>query len=168
MNLFTGEASDAYFGGDVSPTVRQLLQQAAEAGPDQRAALLWTAQATAPTQLAVYYALYKHHAGRREFELAERAAQRGLAEAARQAGWPTGEPLAGTDFQAEGPARFWLFTLKALGFIALRSGRVAEARTRLERLAALGASARVGDEVTAALLQAVSEAESGQRSGFRP
>jgi homocitrate synthase NifV len=52
---------------------------------------------------------------------AERAASKGLAEAARQAGlpqdWRTSVPP-GIDFNVNGPARFWLFTLKALAFIA--------------------------------------------------
>lgn len=154
MNLFTGESADHFFGGDVHAATRALLHQAAHAAPDQRTVLLWTAQATAPTQLAVYYALYKHHASRREFELAERAATRALAEAARQSGLDRREPQP-QDFQHDGPARFWLFTLKALAFIALRSGRPDEARAHLARVAALGPDARVGDEVIDALLRAV-------------
>lgn len=162
MNLFTGEAADAFFGGDVPPAVRSLLHQAAEAGTDRRGALLWTAQALAPDCLAVYYALYKHHAGRREFELAERAARRGLAEAALQAELPTyGEDAwqtvtadCGIDFRANGPARFWLFTLKALAFIRLRSGRLAEARALLLKIEQLEPDARIGNEVIGSLLDA--------------
>ncbi|WP_372527371.1 hypothetical protein [Piscinibacter sp.] len=89
MNLVTGETSDEYFGGDTPPAVRRLLEQAAAALPSEREALLWTAQVTAPECLAVYYLLYKFHAQQRQFELAERAARKGLAAAARQAGLPT-------------------------------------------------------------------------------
>lgn len=177
MNLFTGEAADAFFGGEVPEALRGLLHQAATAPVAERAALLWTAQALAPTCLAVYYALYKHHAGQREFAQAERAARRGLDEAARQAGiGDDGRPLAlgagatlGTsgpapavDYLADGPARFWLFTRKALAFIALRSGRPAEARAHLGVVAALGAQARVGDEVIAQLLAAAEQASADQ------
>jgi len=159
MNLFTGESADGFFGGEVPGAVRELLHQAAAARPGDRAALLWTAQAIAPDNLAVYYALYKHHAGQRELELAERAAERGLAEAARQAGIDAeGRPLASgdaaPDFGANGPARFWLFTQKALAFIHLRSGRLAQARERLARIERLGPDARVGDDVLSALLKA--------------
>jgi len=159
MNLFTGESADEFFGGSVPDAVRRLLHEAARASRGEVGALLWTAQALAPQCLAVYYALYKHHAGRREFEAAERAARRGLQEAARQAGlgadWrlltPAGLP-AGVDFGANGPARFWLFTLKALAFIALRSRRPAEAREMLAKISELGHGARIGDEVITTLL----------------
>lgn len=159
MNILTGEASDDFFGGDVPAAARELLHQAARAQAEQRATLLWTAQAIAPRSLAILYALCKHHAGRREFEHAERAALRGLQEAARQVGLPEdwralerSAPPPGIDFHSDGPARFWLFMLKALAFIGLRSGRPDEARELLDLLAGVGAAARVGDEVTAALL----------------
>lgn len=148
MNIVTGESSDAFFGGEVPQAVRDLLHQATQgsgaAAAAQRPALLWTAQAIAPTCLAVYHALYKHHASRREFDLAERAALRGLMEAARLAGIDNqGQRLAPADrsvthdatdeaapvdFGSDGPARFWLFTRKALAFICLRTGRPDEAR----------------------------------------
>ncbi|EHR69884.1 hypothetical protein BurJ1DRAFT_1011 [Burkholderiales bacterium JOSHI_001] len=159
MNLFTGEASDAFFGGEVPTAVHALVHQAAEAPSDQRATLLWTAQALAPACLATYYALYKHHAGRREFDLAERAAQRGLAEAALQAGLPADwralpGPGPAVDFQQDGPARFWLFTLKALAFIHLRSGRPNLARELLAQIDRLDPQARIGGDVIAELLRA--------------
>jgi hypothetical protein len=165
MNLSTGEASDAFFGGEVPQAVRDLLHQAARlSGTEaavQRPALLWTAQAIAPTCLAVYHALYKHHAAQREFGLAERAALRGLLEAERLAGIDgQGHRLAASagagpvNFTADGPARFWLFTRKALAFICLRTGRPEEARRHLAVIAALGPDARLGDEVVAQLLSA--------------
>jgi hypothetical protein len=163
MNLFTGESADEFFGGAVPPTVHRLLHEAAQSPRGEVAALLWTAQAPAPTCLPIYYALYKHHAGLREFEKAERAAQRGLLEAAQLAGlskdWRevTRENLpAGVDFARNGPARFWLFTLKALAFIALRSQRPDEASELLTRLASLDVDARIGDDVIATLLASVS------------
>ncbi|MDO9313437.1 MAG: hypothetical protein Q7T97_02695 [Burkholderiaceae bacterium] len=156
MNLMTGESADAFFGGATPPAVLGLLHQAAEVQGEQRAALLWTAQAMSPTTLAVYYTLYKHHAGRREFELAERAATRGLAAAATQAGlaadWRAVVPADGVDFQRNGPARFWLFTLKALAFISLRSGDTDLAQALLAQIDRLDSSARVGSDVIAALL----------------
>jgi hypothetical protein len=159
MNLFTGEAADAFFGGAVPPAVRDLLHRAAGAAPEERATLMWTAQALAPRCLATYYALYKHHTGRREFDLAERAAFRGLAEAALQAGLPNDwrqVTAAGVDFLADGPARFWLFTLKALAFIHLRSGRPQAAREFLAHIDAIGPEARIGHDVTAELLRSAS------------
>lgn len=157
MNLFTGEAADELFGGAVPPALRQLLKEA-QATPRERVpALLWTAQACAPDSLPTYYLLYKCHAGLRQFDLAERAALRGLAEAARQAGLPQDWRQVGTemaDFAGTGPARFWLFTLKALAFITVRSGRPDEARALLAQLRRLDPQASVGGEVIASLLDA--------------
>lgn len=159
MNLYTGESADAFFGGDVPPAVHTLLHRAATATPEERTALLWSAQALAPTCLATYCVLYKHHAGRREFELAERAASRGLQEAAARAGLNTdwrqvSAPLPAAVLQTEA-GRFWLFTLKALAFISLRSGQRGQARALLAHLEACGPDAHIGGDVTAALLGAV-------------
>lgn len=161
MNLFTGESADEFFGGTVGPLLRDLLHRAQQAPAAERGALLWTAHSCAPQTLAVYYLLYKHHATQREFELAERAALRGLDVAAAQAGlpgdavflgfdWP--EPPAGVDFMQPGPARFWLFTQKALAFIALRMDRPAESRRRLALIERLAPDSGVGSDVIAALL----------------
>ena len=162
MNLFTGESADEFFGGGVPEAARRLLHRAAQAPCAEVGALLWTAQALAPQALGIYYALYKHHAGQREFEPAERAAQRGLLEAAKLAGLPEdwrhvlpGQLPEGVDFRGSGPARFWLFTLKALAFIALRSGRPDDARELLAHIAALDDQAHIGGEVIATLLASV-------------
>lgn len=166
MNLFTGTASDEFFGGDVPAPVRELLHQAAEVPAAERSPLLWTAQALAPGCLAIYYALYKHHAGRREFELAERAAWRGLQEAARQGAlaqdWRAVTPAAHVDFSQDGPQRFWLFTLKALSFIHLRSDRADMARELLAKLHELDPQAQTGSEVTMSLLRAADAARQGR------
>lgn len=166
MNLFTVEAADAFFGGDVPPAVHALLHSAATAAPDERTAVLWSAQALAPACLATYYVLYKHHAGRREFEWAERAATRGLQEAAAQAGlsldWRLVPPPLPTSVVQTEPGRFWLFTLKALAFIHLRSGRPEAARELLAHLEACAPDAHIGGDVTAALLGA---AQSGPSNG---
>lgn len=168
MNLFTGESADEFFGGSVPESARRLLHQAARAPRGDVGALLWTAQAIAPQALGIYYALYKHHAGQREFEQAERAARRGLLEAARQAGlaedWRQvvpGHVPAGADFRGSGPARFWLFTLKALAFIALRSGRPDDARELLAHIVALDDQAHIGGEVVATLLAGVTNRPGG-------
>lgn len=160
MNLFTGAAADEFFGGPVPASVRRILHRAARAPREDVGALLWTAQAVAPACLPVYYALYKHHASRRELAMAQRAARRGLAESARQAGlpedWravPPGSVAGG--FGDNGPARFWLFTLKALAFIALRRRDVDEARALLAQIARLDPGARIGDEVVALLLASI-------------
>lgn len=169
MNLFTGESSDEFFGGDVPSAVREILHRASLAPRQEVGSLLWTAQALAPQCLAIYYTLYKHHASVRELDEARRAAERGLEEAARQAGLPPdwravapGEPP--IDFSATGPARFWLFTLKALAFISVRQQRPEEARALLHHIAWLQPNAGMGDDVIRSLLDALGPAPDDPRS----
>ena len=158
MNLLTGEASELFYGGEVPDSVRELLRTATQALPSQRGALLWLAQASTPQTLAIYYLLYKHHAGRRELDQAQRAAELGLVQAARQAGLPEDyrsvTAIHTLDSTQDGPQRFWLFTLKALAFIRLRAGDVSGAKDLLERVASFAPDAGLGDEVIEALLRA--------------
>ena len=160
MNLFTGESADEFFGGTVTPAVRRLLDQIRNASAPQIESLLWTAQACSPESLPVYYLLYKFHATRRQLDLAERAARSGLVQAARQAAlpedWRNVEPGM-ADFSQLGPARFWLFTLKALAFILLRQGHLDDARTVLAKIRSLHINSGLGDDVIAALLAGSSE-----------
>lgn len=156
MNLFTGESSDAFFGGEVPPLVRRLLDQARTATPKEMEALLWTAHASAPTCLPVYYLLYKFHARQRQFEMAEKAAQRGIIAAARQAGLAEDWRQVGAgdaDFNATGPARFWLFCLKALAFIYLRCNRGVQSGELVVKIGELDPSHGLGGDVISALLQ---------------
>lgn len=161
MNLFTGESSDAFFGGEVPPLVRRLLDQARTAASHEMESLLWTAQVSAPECLPIYYLLYKFHARLRQYEQAERAALKGVAMAARQAGlkenWRDVTP-ADADFAAVGPARFWLFSLKALAFIYLRSHRAEASRELVDKLRELDPDQGLGGEVIAALLHASDDA----------
>lgn len=123
MNILTGESSTDLFGGDVPPQVRHLLDEARNAPPERALALLWTAQVCAPECPSLYYLLYKFHARHADFEQAELAALKGLEVAAQQAHLPDdwrSVTAAMADFSSPGPARFWLFTLKALAFIRLR------------------------------------------------
>jgi hypothetical protein len=170
MNLFTGEAADEYFGGAVPSAVREILHRASVSPRHEVGAMLWTAQAVAPQCLAVYYTLYKHHAGRRELDEAQQAAQRGLEEAARQAGlaldWREVSPASASHirFSDNGPARFWLFTLKALAFIAVRQQQPEVARALLQRIAELQPNAGMGDDVIRSLLDALGSAPDDPRA----
>ena len=124
VNILTGESSSDLFGGDVPPQAKHLVDQArAESDPQRALALLWTAQVCAPECPSLYYLLYKFYSRHADFEQAELAALKGLDVAATQAhlpdDWRTVTP-AMADFQSPGPARFWVFTLKALAFIRLR------------------------------------------------
>ena len=96
------------------------------------------ALAAAPEQLAVYFCLYKIHTYQGSLDEARTIAEQGLREAARQAGWSTDwrgwrpqNPI------QDGPARFALYTLKALAFIHLRRNERGDADALLEKLAVL-------------------------------
>lgn len=156
MNLLTGVESTELFGGSVTPAVQRLIDVARNAPPDQVEAALWTAVATAPSQLAVYYLLYKMYAGRGQMDLALSAATKGLAAAAQAAGlpadWREVQPSS-ADFSVPGAARFWLFTLKAMAFISLRRDDRDTATALVAQLRLLDPEDHLGASVVAKLLQ---------------
>jgi hypothetical protein len=156
VNLFTGESSRALFGGDAPSSVNHLLHEAAaaHADPTRAEALLWSARLSAPECLPVYFAQYKFYFYRRRLDDAERCARDGLRMAAGLAhiGRHWRDVQGGdADFSAVGPARFWLFTLKALAFIRLRRGDRAEAQALLDKAAQLDPADNMGSSVIASL-----------------
>ena len=88
--LMSSERSGELFGGEAPPEIRQLIEDAKSAPRDQIGARLWAIQARAPDCLPIYYLLYKFHAGRREFDQAERAALTGLDRAGSLCALPVG------------------------------------------------------------------------------
>ncbi len=157
MNILTGESSTDLFGGDVPPQVKHLVEEARNAATPERAlALLWTAQVCAPECPSLYYLLYKFHARHADFEQAELAALKGLDIAAEQAHLPDDWRIVTpsmADFMSPGPARFWLFTLKALAFIRLRQKDPESARVYLNKVHELDPQGGTGADVIEALLK---------------
>jgi hypothetical protein len=134
--------------GELPSAVNALLQRGVlEYRASASRAEKWfrEALALAPDALPVYFCLYKIHTYGNELERALAAARAGLAEAARQAGWPE-------DFDAwpipEAPAvgaeRFALYTLKAFAFIQMKRGERREAGRALARLSVLDPAGSVG------------------------
>ena len=157
VNLFTGESSDELFGGEVPPQAKALIEQARLATTPERAlALLWTAQVCAPSCPSLYYLLYKFYAREGDFDQAEQAALRGLDVAAEQAHLPDDWRTVTADmarFLEPGPARFWLFTLKALAFIRLRLKDVESAKLYLSKVQELDPQGGTGASVIEALIK---------------
>lgn len=157
MNILTGESSTDLFGGEVPPQAKHLVDQARDEPNPQRAlALLWTAQVCAPDCPSLYYLLYKFHARHADFEQAELAALKGLDVAADQAHLPDDWRTVSSsmaDFQSPGPARFWLFTLKALAFIRLRRQDPESARAYLDKVQELDPQGGSGAGVVDALIK---------------
>ncbi|HXX66322.1 MAG TPA: hypothetical protein VEK07_04020 [Polyangiaceae bacterium] len=148
--------------GPLPPHIDDLLQRGVVAYRRDRAAaerIFRTALDLAPEHLAAYFCLYKIHAYQGNLDEAVTVAEAGLTEAARQAGWgrdPAGwprEPVA-----PGGPARFALYTLKALAFIHLKRDDLARARALLATLAALDPGGLVGWRVVADLATSLGDA----------
>jgi tetratricopeptide (TPR) repeat protein len=147
--------SDAINFGDVAQPINALLQQGVVAYRTDRTradALFRQALAAAPAQLPVYFCLYKIHTYLGNLDQAQGAAEAGMAEAARQAGWsPDWQAWTRPAAEPDGAARFALYTLKALAFIHLRQDRPDEARRKLDALKQLDPAGLVGWPVVAAL-----------------
>ena len=157
VNFLTGEASTDLFGGEVPPQAKALVEQArAESNPERALALLWTAQVCAPECPSLYYLLYKFYARHADFDQAEEAALKGLEVAAEQAllpdDWRVVTPEM-ADFASPGPARFWVFTLKALAFIRLRKQDPDAARAYLAKVQELDPEGGSGASVIEALIK---------------
>jgi tetratricopeptide (TPR) repeat protein len=146
---------DAINFGDLPEDIDSLLQQgvAAYRSDHARADILFReALATAPNELPIYFCLYKIHTYQGNLDEAQAVAERGLREAAIQAGWDTDwRQWQSHQVQPEGAARFALYTLKALAFIHLRQNRRDRALQILDALRRLDPSGFVGWPVVAAL-----------------
>ena len=146
--------------GSVPPAADALLQQGVRAHRSDKPAAdacFRAALAEDPTALPTYLCLYKTLTYGGRLAEARKAAQDGMAEAARQAGWPEDwhdwPILSGAP---EGPARFALYTLKALAFISLKEGQPEAAAAMLDRLAELDRQGLVGWQVIRELADGVS------------
>lgn len=150
-----GTEDDLVSFGDIPAAVNDMLQKGVAAYRRDRAAadrLFRQALAAAPQQLPIYFCLYKIHTYQGNLDAALAAAEAGLQEAARQAGWSadwhecTPQPTI-----ADGPGRFALYTLKALAFIHLRRDERGQALHILAHLSRLDPAGTVGWPVIAAL-----------------
>lgn len=147
--------SDAINFGELPPEIDSLLQQGVisyRRDPLEADRIFRRALDVAPGELAVYFCLYKTHTYRGRLDEAQRIAERGLREAAQQAGWDADwrdwQPQADLP---DGAGRFALYTLKALAFIHLRKDDQGQALELLAALRRLDPTGAVGWPVVAAL-----------------
>ena len=145
--------------GDLPEEIDCLLQQGVAAyrhDPATADRIFRQALDAAPAELPIYFCLYKIHTYRGNLGEAQAIAERGLREAASQAGWDADwrswQPQSATP---EGAGRFALYTLKALAFIHLRKNEQAEAHALLACLSKLDPSGVVGWPVVAALADGI-------------
>ncbi len=151
--------SDGINFGELPEEVDDLLQQGVLAYRRDRARannLFRQALAAAPSQLPIYFCLYKIHTYQGNLDEAETAAKRGLEEAANQAGWtPDWRQWQAQPTLPDGAGRFALYTLKALAFIYLRQNHRSKAEQILEVLQRLDPTGAVGWPVVAALAEGI-------------
>lgn len=144
--------------GDLPDSTNALLQQGATYRTNKAAAeqIFRQALESAPRQLPIYFCLYKIYTYQGNLDHALAAAEAGLAEAARQVGWSADwRNWTPQSTEAGTPARFALYTLKALAFIHLRRNEPDQARKLLDGLSKLDPTGAVGWPVIAALAEGI-------------
>jgi len=143
--------------GDLDPKTNDLLQQGVVAyrtDPAEADRLFKQALTLTPQELAPYYCLYKIHTYMGSLDYAADVATEGMREATRQAGWPSDPAAWPSEAEArDGPARFALYTLKALSFIELKRDRRDIALQYLGVLSRLDPEGGVGWKVIQELAQ---------------
>ena len=112
---------------------------------------LLAAQQAAPDYLPAYYALYKFYFYRHRLQDARQIALQGLRRSAALGGfdadWKCLDAGSADWRRDDGAVHFYLFTLKALAFISLRSGEPQACRELLDKLAELDPGDLVGASV---------------------
>ncbi|MCI4677126.1 hypothetical protein K9U39_12755 [Rhodoblastus acidophilus] len=156
---FPAPESDPINFGDLPPAIDDLLQKGVIAYRRDFALaekFFREALAAGPDELPTFFCLYKIHTYHGNLDEARAVALAGMLKAVRQAGWPD-------DFRewvpqpeiSDGPARFALYTLKALAFIHLRRDERAAAEEILDALRKLDPTGAVGWPVVAELAAGV-------------
>ena len=146
--------------------LQQLLRQDLNIKEDWQTAeqLLLKAQIMLPEQLEVKIALYKLYAYSNRFEESLRLINEVLNTVAGQEGfdrdWRTLTVTTACWYPAVGRLRYFLYSLKASGFVYLRSGDIDQAYAVLRKLLELDPQDQVGGSVVLELAQGLMEEES--------
>ena len=145
--LFSAQRS--FFSDTTPPALRHILN-AAVCAEDPRIveALLLRARREWPEEPDVHISLYKFYFVANRYERAESAVWTALKMAAAEMGIDRNyrrlSPQSADWSLCNGPERLYLFSLKALGVIRLRRGRVAQARAVLQKLLELDPHDEIG------------------------
>ena len=153
------------FSPNIPIEVNNLLQAAVAASSvDHSLAenLFLQAQTLDSHCLQTYFALYKFYFFQKRLVDAERIVLAGLAESAKQGGFPNDyQRLVGNpqkwNLYANESTLFYLYTLKALAFIKLRLGFTLDAQLVLSHIEQLDPEDRSGASVIMALAAGVTE-----------
>jgi len=160
--------SEVHFGFDLPAGVNFRLQQAAArvACSERSLQALNAARETAPDRLEVLVALYKFHFYRGDPGQARDFVFQALVKSAREGGfshdWSLLEADSADWHAPRGPARVFLYSLKALAFIRLRENDLEGADAVLNGLQRLDPHDQTGADVLRDLLAGVrDEPENG-------
>lgn len=146
-----------YYGGDLPAEAERALHAVGLCWEDDAAAEVHILRALelAPGHLAAHYGAYKFYYYKHRLAEALPHVEVWVAEAIRRNGLPpdwrdvTSEHADFTHF--DGDPRLFLFSLRAMGWLLARLGRIGEGRDALEKVAALDP----GDQMRARRLLAV-------------
>ncbi|MHB8249448.1 MAG: hypothetical protein ACYDCX_11285 [Acidithiobacillus sp.] len=140
------------FGGE-QPGPTQRLDALLSAGGNLTHAeqVLRSTLESDPDAFAAYFALYKLLFRQSRLVEAEAVVRNALAAASRQGGfdlnWQNHAAGSAPWSTVNSPAHFYLFSLKALSFILLRQGRMAECRMILDKIEELDPGDLIGASV---------------------
>ena len=150
--------------GEVVPiALQQLMKAPLDVLEDWSRAeqLLLDARAMLPERLEIPVALYKMYAYSNRFEASFALINEVLAKAAEQGGfsadWHALAPSSAAWEEARGAVRFYLYSLKASGFVLLRTGDVNGAYAVLQKLCELDPKDQVGGSVVLDMAERVLE-----------
>jgi hypothetical protein len=154
--------SAAILGNGLPETAARHLQLAAQFYRDERFAEenLRSAEAIAPDHAAVLIGLYRFYFYKGRLAEALAVARVCLAKAARENGFaPDWREVRACDAAfgdfAAVPARFYLFTLKAVAYLSMRLGDLGEAGAVVAKLLELDPSDKIGAKVLLGVLNRV-------------
>jgi tetratricopeptide (TPR) repeat protein len=160
-----------YYGGDLPAEAERALHAVGLVWEDEAAAEshIRSALALAPGHLAVHYGAYKFYYYKHRLRDALPHVEAWVAEAIRRNGLPrdwrdvTPEHADFTHF--DGDPRLFLFSLRAMGWLLARLGRIEEGRAALEKVAGLDPEDQMRARRLLAVLDAHDDEEEGVASG---
>jgi hypothetical protein len=153
--------NEVIFGFNLSQEVNGYLQKAAASVSSTRDTLVALTKAikAAPNQLESMVALYKFLFYRGDLEHAEEVVFQTLVKASLQGkfsnNWKELTPDSSDWSVTNGPARVYLYSLKALAFIRLRQNMTRDCKKILDVLTRLDPEDQVGADVIRDLLEGV-------------
>lgn len=165
MDLHDFDTTSLYFDEPCPPRVEALIAEASEGYASGEGELpLLQAYFLAPGQLVVLVGMYRYYFYQHRLGDADLVAVRAMAVSGERLGLPSdwrhldALGLGAGIRQSMGLARFWLMSLKARAILALREGRLEQARAMLDKLRELDEMDRLGVQPLIDLLERAAEA----------